>query len=177
MQKHEMTELAQRLSQLADALDGKAPTAAGLLVWLDTLGEVPKADVLAALTDWPKSNGKMPRPNDVLKMARERTSDRVEKRAADNAKDNYKPWSPQHLRASTAVAKSHLPTIKEMIAKPRRGRGKEWATRILGGEFENAVDYAQQLAKKLKGAPVRTETEADIEARLEREAMQSEGLP
>ena len=166
MQKHDLPDLAKRLAELADALQGKAPSAAGILVWLDALGECSADDVRAVLSDWPKSHGKMPMPNEVLKLARDRLSGRIERTAAENAKDNRKPWSPDALRGSTEVGKEHLRRIKAALARPKPSR-KEWATRIPAG----AGDYAHRLAEKVSGMP----READ-EAQLEREAIQAEGM-
>ena len=166
MQKHDLPELTKRLAELADALGGKAPSAAGILVWLDALAECAVDDVRAVLSDWPKSHGKMPMPNEILKLARDRLSVRVEKRAEDNAKHNRKPWSPDALRGSTEVGKEHLRRIKAALAMPKAAR-KAWATRIPAG----AGDYAQRLAEKVSGMP----READ-EAQLEREAIQAEGM-
>lgn len=168
MHKHELPELSQRLAQLADALQGKAPSPAGLLVWGDALSECARDDVLAVLSDWPKSHAKMPLPNEVLKLCRERVSARIESRAAEYAKDNHKPWSPQELRGSSEVARRELAKIRAILAKPKRGP-KEWATRILAGEYPNAGDYAYALARSVAGVKP-----ADEEARLEREAIQAE---
>jgi hypothetical protein len=162
MQKQDLAELSQRLSQLADALGGRTPSPAGLLVWLDTLAEAAK------------SHAKMPLPADVLKLSRERLSERVEKRAAENAKDNRKDWSPEELRASTEIAQRELARIRSILRRPKPSR-KAWAQRLIDGQYPNAGEYAKALAtRQLHGSPASNpiETESEREARLEREAIQ-----
>lgn len=92
MHKHELPELSQRLSQLADALGGRAPSPAGLLVWGDALAECSRDDVLAVLSDWPKTHSKMPLPAEVLKLCRERLSDRIEREARTRAARGHDDW-------------------------------------------------------------------------------------
>lgn len=98
MQKHELPELAKRLTQLAEALQGRAPGASGLVVWLDALEECPFADVQSVLTDWPKSNARMPVPADVLKLCRERMSRRIEQQSTTNAQRARDPWDLDNVQ-------------------------------------------------------------------------------
>src|SRR5512139_402776 len=107
MHKQELPELSQRLAQLADALGGKAPSPAGLLVWGDALAECKTDDVKATLTDWPKSNTRMPSPADVLKRCRELAAAR---REAQDAIERAKGGGLEKVfaNATTDVAKSAL---------------------------------------------------------------------
>jgi hypothetical protein len=117
MTKHELHELANRLTQLADALNGKPPSPAGLLVWLDALGELPLATVLAVLSDWPKANSRMPVPADILKLGRDRVSNSVEKRSE---RDKQTPgFSVDRLNPNSPIARAELAKIQQILKQPR----------------------------------------------------------
>lgn len=166
-------ELTQRLTQLAEALQGRAPGAQGMLVWMDALAECQQAEVLSALTDWPKNSNKMPTPADILKAARELASGRRERDAqAQNAVPGF---SVERMKADSAIARRELAKIRTIFASPKPG-AKDWARRIVDGEFTPTADtgYARVLAAKVRQPQARAETAADVEARLEREAMQQE---
>lgn len=179
MHKANLPDLSQRLSQLADALGGRSPSPSGLLVWLDTLAECAMDDVLGVLTDWPKSNSKMPLPADVLRLSRERTSFRLESQSAQNAKTARAPApqfvgdknSPQYQAFCRWVAK-HRPT------PPPRA----WAWKLKAREErgENLLPV-QMDAWRVSLRYEIAEPTADLdpvavrEARIEREAMQAEG--
>jgi hypothetical protein len=185
MQKHELSELSQRLAQLADALGGKAPSAAGLLVWGDALAECERIDVVAVLTDWPKSHAKMPLPAEVLKLARESATGRRERAASaeqtaerDAAKALQKPghWKPEAGGMTPAYAefKRSLDELKRRT-KPTP---KAWAYRLKDIEEVGVnlppvakENWRAALKENLRISP---ETEDQIEARLEREAIQAE---
>jgi hypothetical protein len=84
MQKSDLTQLDDRLRQIADALGGKSVGAAGLKVWLDVLSGERFDDVLSVLTDWCRKNSRMPHPADVLKECQSRVSNRIEAQAKAN---------------------------------------------------------------------------------------------
>lgn len=174
-----VTELTTRLTELAEALQAKPPGAKGMLVWMDVLAECQREDVLSVLTDWPKSSAKMPSPADVLRLARERISDRIEKQAADNAKDARRPWSAERLKGdpnSPAYAQFRA----DMAALKRRPKPgpKDWAAKHLlkpiDGFHATPTTHAMARAALRTPAPREQESEADREARLEREAIQAE---
>jgi hypothetical protein len=98
VQSTDVTELSMRLAQLADALGGKPPTAAAMKVWYDALAECAMPDVLAVLTDWPKTHAKAPVPMEVLKLSNERISSRLERESKDRARESRQPWSPEKLQ-------------------------------------------------------------------------------
>lgn len=98
MQPSDLTELTMRVTQLAEALAGKSPTAGAMKVWFDALAACPLPDVLAVLTDWPKAHSKAPTPFDVLQECNKRAGIRLEREAADRAKQARDPWSPEQLR-------------------------------------------------------------------------------
>lgn len=105
MNKHEGPELSQRLAELADALGGRSPSPAGLLVWIDALKELSMDQVKTALTEWPKRNAKMPAPLDILKLARETAAFRRETEAAKLKDGAEIKWAPTKygLEASKAI--------------------------------------------------------------------------
>lgn len=174
MQRADLLRLSERLTELAEALGGKAPTAKGQIVWLDALGECAIDDVLAVLTDWPKSHAKMPLPVDVLKLCRERVSERVERRAEANARDNRRDWMPDAIPARTEVGRAELARIKAVLRTPKQ-HVKAWARRILEGHRPNAGEYATELARRVLFDPdSEQESPDDREARLEREAIAGE---
>lgn len=101
MKKQDGPELLQRLTQLAEVLaSGRAPSGNAIPVWLDVLGECAHHEVMSVLTDWPKTNTRMPLPADILRLCRTRVSDRIERQAEEN------------LRSAT--------TIDEVVAKASR---------------------------------------------------------
>jgi hypothetical protein len=165
MQKHELSELSQRLAQLADALGGRAPSPAGLLVWGDALAECGCDDVMAVLSDWPKAHAKM-------RLCRERLSARVEGAAAQRAKSNREPWSATSLPASTEMARQHMAEIRRILRRPKPDR-KAWIPRVLAAGASESYAYALAL-KAAGGLQERHETESEREARLEREAIQAD---
>ncbi len=167
MNKTDLPQLEARLRELSEALSGKAPTVAALKVWLDALQECPADDVWWVLTDWPKSHAKAPLPAEVLKLCRERMSLRVEKAAEVYSRDDRRPWSPAAIPANTEIARRELAKIKSILAS-KKAHPKAWAPRVLKAP---RCDYAAMLARKVAD-PV--ETPEEMEARLEREAIQAE---
>jgi hypothetical protein len=129
MHKAELAQISIRLSQLAEALSGRAPSAAGLLVWGDVLQECRIDDVSAALTDWPKRFSKMPTPSDILKACRDSLSRRIEETARKNAASAYDAFDPATLPARSKAAREERAAIKEALAMERPAP-KDWARRL-----------------------------------------------
>lgn len=98
MQATDLTELTMRVTQLADALQGKPPTPGAMKVWHDTLAAYTFSDVLAALTDWPKSHSKPPVPFDILQVCEKRAAERRERETAEHRKHARDLWSPEQVR-------------------------------------------------------------------------------
>lgn len=121
MHKQELPELSSRLSQLADALGGKAPSPAGLLVWGDALAECRTDDVKAVLTDWPKSHTKMPSPAEILKSCRELAAARREAAEAIERAKGGGGLEKVFANANTEVARAALKGILEMLADCKPG--------------------------------------------------------
>lgn len=146
MNKNELPELSQRLAQLSDALGGRTPSPAGLLVWGDALAECRMEDVQAALTDWPKKHGKMPVPADILKIARERVSERVENQAKRDAlATDGKALAPVFRAADSAVARRELAKIKEILKDCHGGLVAGTFRHIAGNSSMDPKDWARVL--------------------------------
>lgn len=184
MRSSDAPELQRRLSQLADALAGKAPSAAGLVVWLDALAECDASDVWAVLVDWPKSHAKMPLPAEVLKIARDVASARRERiaegerKAADvAAKRLANTIDGSYVGAKSAAWQAAQRAIAEIRKRPNP-TGKAWAfalrDRENAGEFLYPVQRENWRAALRETARTAVETEDEREARLEREAIQAE---
>lgn len=128
MNKSELPELSQRLAQLADALGGRAPSPAGLMVWGDALQECRTDDVKIALSDWPKKNVKMPSPADILKVCRSETSRRLEDEAEQNRR--AAPTLKGALRSAadgpTETGRAALREILSILKSPKPDP-KDWA--------------------------------------------------
>ena len=186
MRANDAPELQRRLLQLADALAGKAPSAAGLVVWLDALAECDASDVWAVLVDWPKSHAKMPLPAEVLKAARDVASARreriaqaerdAERKAADSLARNLSRFQPEGGRMTPA----YLEFKRAMAELKRRPKPhpKQWAYDLRDkesrGEFLYPVQRENWRAALRETSRTALETEDEREARLEREAIQSE---
>ncbi|HSV73525.1 MAG TPA: hypothetical protein VLH79_07185 [Chthonomonadales bacterium] len=137
--------LALRLAHLADVLGARAPSSAALALWADALAECAAADAFATLADWPRSNARMPTPADILRITRERISERIERTAADHARANRQPWSVERLRSapgSTAHVDA-LAAIRRALAQPRP-HPRAWAERLRDREHAGETLGYQQ---------------------------------
>lgn len=181
MQRSDLAELDKRLQQLADALNGRAPSAQGLIVWLDALQEFAAADVWTVITDWPKANSKMPVPLDVVRAARTAVTARIEKDASRNAAAG-RDFSVARLRPSDPSDPECL-RFKAWFAefkrrpKARVADPKGWARKLLdqgrpdGEPLTHAMrEMAQAAVVEL--TPRRELDEAERELLEERRAMQ-----
>jgi hypothetical protein len=178
MRKSELPELSTRLAQLADALASRAPSTAGLAVWLDALAECAMADVLAVLVDWPKSHAKMPLPADVLRLCRDRMTDRTERQAAEFAKSARAQWSPEKLRGDTA-SPQYLAFRRALATGKRRERPhpKAWAHKLrdreaAGEQLLSTASDAWRAALRMESPPA--PADLDDEALAERLAIRAE---
>jgi len=84
MNRFDLATLKDRLAQLCDAFGTRPIGAGGMAVWADTLSGCNFEDVLFVLTDWPKKASKMPTPAEIFKLCGTRTSERIERQAAEN---------------------------------------------------------------------------------------------
>jgi len=178
--RSELAELSTRLAQLADALGGRAPSAAGMLVWLDALGECRLPDILDVLRDWPKSHAKMPLPAEVLKLAREMLTSRTEAVADGYAKTARAPFSPAEFKGDPNCAEYRA--FRAFYAQHiRRSKPapKAWAERLrdreaAGEQLNHAQSEAWRRALRAPRKVDAQETDGEREDRAERDAIQSE---
>lgn len=178
MQKHELPELAGRLAQLADALGGRAPSPAGLLVWLDALAECSMPDILAVLTEWPKRHHKMPLPAEVLAQARARLSERVESQAEKNRREA--PSLADMIAGLRRNMSDEAKAAREQIAdwlKSSGANGRNWRAwaRELKAREEAGEPLSEVQREAWRTALRLTESDAEREARSEREAIVAAG--
>lgn len=167
MNKVDLDELSQRLHQLADVpLVGKPPSSGGLLVWFDVLKEASFGEVLSVLTDWPKTHGRMPLPNEVLKLTRERISTRIEEQAKLRAREARElTFDVRNLPANTEIAQRELAKIKAILATPRPSK-RAWIDKILARHAAGDPTlslYAVKLAKEVQ-ASFRSKEETEVES-------------
>lgn len=184
MRPSDATELAKRLANLADALGGKAPGAAGLAVWVDTLAECEGSDVWSVLIDWPKRNARMPLPAEVLKAARDVASARRERIAEGERKaaDVAAKRLAQTIDGAQAGGKSDAWRAAQReiarIRKRPKPAGKDWAYALRDkearGEFLFPAQRESWRAALREPTKANAETEDEREERMEREAIQAE---
>ena len=177
MKATDLPTLANRLGQLADYYGKVRPTNEALKVWLDVLAGETLDDVQSVLTDWPKSHRVPPTGDEVLKLCRTAVSDRIERQAESNKRNagTFGEFRDAIGRSTAAEAEQARRDIKEWIeaSKNRRLEPKGWARKLRDRELAGErLDRVQAEAwRAVLGV---TETEADREARLEREAIQAE---
>lgn len=183
MRPSDANELARRLANLADALGGKAPGAAGLAVWMDTLAECDASDVWGVLIDWPKSRAKMPLPTEVLKLAREVASERRERIAKAEARIGQ-TFDVAAIRGDLSCPA--YAAFRDAVVRLRRTpkpQPKAWAYALRDrenrGEFLFPVQRENWRAalRETTRAGVESMTEDELEALRERDAMRAESAP
>lgn len=126
MKASDLPELERRLAELADAFGSRHPTKGALRVWMDALAECELADVLAVLTDWPKSHVRPPVPAEVLRVARERASERIERRAANQRNE---PAPIFRGNPKSAAYRAFRNSIRALTQGKRPS--KDWAVKLL----------------------------------------------
>ena len=125
MIRTDMPVLAERLTELADAIGGKRPTAEGLKVWASTLAEFPLHQVVDVLTGWAKRATKMPAPADVWKVCNDQRTERIEQEAKVNNAMERKE-SAAAFQRSDRLGKALRALSREVSARVSDDP-KEWA--------------------------------------------------
>jgi regulator of protease activity HflC (stomatin/prohibitin superfamily) len=145
VRREELAIVAERLSELAEVLGGKAPSAKALPVWLDALAECPIDDVKFAFTDWPKRAVKMPAPADILKACRERMSARAE-REGQQERIEGKALAPIYRRQGTSEAELKAKAeIRAILAGCSRGFIAGTFQHIGGRNSADPLEWARVL--------------------------------
>jgi hypothetical protein len=178
--------LKARLSELADALGGKAPGEAGIKAWTVSLQDFPIEEVVAALDLWLQTKTKMPAPADIRQILAGRLSDRIEAKAQAE-KAEYEAGATRILsEVSRGIGREYLAKIRDILAKSRGnpGNGDTWWHALIlkwrAGEplvwmqMVNARKAWEKSGKPAEWAP-RGESEAEREAAEERRCIQAEG--
>ena len=132
MHKADLQTMGARLGELADYYGIKAPTAKALMVWGDALESVQWAEVAQVLTDWPKRHARFPTADQILKLAQERLSDRIEEEARRNRdsaptmaelRQDKSPMAEAFFRMYDAVFK------RKVVESPR-----QWCKNVLASD-------------------------------------------
>jgi hypothetical protein len=203
MKQSEMQQVATRLGELSEFYDRKPPTANALKVWADALSGCTLADVMDALTDWPRSKRTFPIASEVVEACRalnlqrhQALTKRVDEPMAALSRGD--PSSPAYrdFKAWAAEFKRHPPpcpnpdrigtfvrvgALLMNVAQDFEPNPDHWWKTIItrwrdGGKL---LVIQQQMATQAwinAGRPADW-TPPDIEAQLERAAIQAEDLP
>jgi len=169
--------LHERLTELADALGAKAPGEAGVKAWYIALKDFPIDEVVDALDTWLRTKPKMPAPADVRSILAGRLSDRIERQAI---KDKLEfAQGAARILGDPQIARLHLQRIWTILKNSRPHDPDDWWHRIIGRwRLGESLEYAQivnaKLAWERAGKPAEW-TPPDLEAQLERAAIQAEG--
>ena len=148
MRREDLPVLTERLGQLAEAFDRRAPTAGAMLVWLDVLKEFQLPEVESMLVDMPKRLTKFPAPADVWKACNERRTERIE--AETRQRNLERTTSITSMPANTAIARRELAKIKAILSKPRPSP-RAWIDKIFKRHEDGDPTlclYAVNLAKE-----------------------------
>lgn len=81
MNKPDLAAVVERLNALAELYGAKPPTPKAVELWWEAVKGYAVGDVLGALDDWMRSKPKPPMPSDVVAMAADRLSNRIEQQA------------------------------------------------------------------------------------------------
>jgi hypothetical protein len=184
--KHDIDPLAQRLQELTDVFDRKRPSNEMLKGYWAALREFSLPEVLGALDYALRYSKKMPTPADVIEriahMRTERADSEHRRRVHHEAEVARKTFT-----ATAAGAAQLRALLLRLTSADRHREPKAWAeairARALRGELV-PIACQQGAARALRmslnefqarpGAVV--DAEAELEARLEREALMSEGV-
>lgn len=193
--KHDLEPLAKRLQGLTDVFDRKQPSNEMLREWFFALKEFTLPEVLGALEYALRYSKKMPTPADVIERIGHQRTERADaehrRRIRDEAEAARKTFTATEHGAAQLRA-----LLLRLTTAERVPEGKRWAeairARALRGELvplavQQGAAHALRLSlsefQARPAAPLpeehaqdQAESEAEREARLEREAMMSEGV-
>jgi hypothetical protein len=203
MKQSEMQQVAARLGELAEFYDRKPPTANALKVWADAFTGCSLVDVMDVLTDWPRSKRAFPIAAEVVEACRALNLQRhqaLTKRAAEPmqaltrgdpsspAYRDFKAWlaefkrnpppCPHPDRIGTFVRIGALLVDAVQNCEPNPDHWwQSMITRWRAGE--NLLHVQREMATRawINAKRPSDWTPPDVEAQLEREAIQAEGAP
>ncbi|HWW29926.1 MAG TPA: hypothetical protein VNY80_07940 [Steroidobacteraceae bacterium] len=169
------------MAEMADALGTKAPGESGTKAWFIALKDFAVDEVVDALDHWLRTKPKMPSPFEIRAILAGRLSDRIEAKAVaekrvfaagahrilSDAERRAGREQLRQVRAMMTAAAPHEPDDwwHALITIWRRGESLVWMQMV------NAT-----LAWEHSGRPAEW-IPPNIEAQLEREAIQAEGAP
>lgn len=181
MNASNLSDMEQRLTDIAEALGGRAPTKGALRVWHDTLRDQSYDDVVAVLADWARDHVKPPTPAEVARAVGGRVSDRIERTAALHARENRRTDLPAGDPNSPGYR-----AFREAMQRLRHRQHhdpRDWARRLrdreAAGEHLSIVQssaWRTALGVTAVAAVERAETDDEREARIEREAIEWEDV-
>jgi len=201
MKQSEMQQVGARLAELAEFYDRKPPTPNALKVWADAFTGCSLADVMDVLTDWPRSKRAFPIASEVVEGCQARNAERhhaLSKRSAEPVQLVPRPRdpnSPAYLRfkAWRAAFKANPPPcpypdrvgsfirvgalLTSAIADLEPNPDAWWQSIITGWRNGEQLAWAQmEMATEawINAHRPSDWTPPDVEAQLEREAIQNE---
>jgi hypothetical protein len=144
MRKDDLSRLGDRLGELADYYGLKAPTPKALLVWGDALESIQWADVAPVLTDWPKTHSKFPTADAILKIARDRVSDRIEEEARRNR--DTAPRLDDLRKVDTPAAEAFFRAYDAIFRRKVVHDPRAWCRNVL--KAGNSPEHFRKLAEE-----------------------------
>jgi hypothetical protein len=178
MNGSDIPTLRERIAELAEALGSKAPGEAGLRAWLAALKDFPMPEVVDAFDHWLRTKPKMPAPSDIRLILAGRLSDRIERQAAADKGDFVQGSKRILTAAQKAIGQEHLAKIRAILSNQGTHDPDDWWHRLIerqraGEELAYMQLVNSRLAWEKAGRPPDW-TPPDIEAKLERAAIQAE---
>ena len=172
----EIPMLRDRLCQLAAVFDKREPNEHAMKVWAHTLKEFAFPEISDSLDRLARTTTKMPAPGDVWKALNEQRTDRIERDSIARSKSEREEIKRTFAR-SDEVSRKLKALVGRLQTRTKRDP-MDWAFEILDKKArgEPVSYYALQCATEVAvsnprpGYPV--EAGADLEALLEREAIQ-----
>jgi hypothetical protein len=153
----DLPTLRDRLGELAEVFERKAPSEKALKVWYDVLREFPCEVVAGVLLGWPKLHTKFPAPADVRKIVGESLSFERERQAA---KENQ----PFYPGVGGQQAQQFIASIREILKRPKWTPREHWE-RLLERSAPHSLGhrFAAEALKKIGARSLRREPGQDDE--------------
>lgn len=175
--------LRQRLTELADAVGSKAPGEAGIKAWLMALRDFQMPEVVDAMDQWVRTKTKMPAPADIRLILAGRLSDRIERKAVEDAAQFAAGGKRILSEASKRIARGHLDKIAALLHAFRRNDDPDawWHALILRWRRGDELAWMQMVNVKAawehSGRSRMAPPGIDPEAEVERSAIKAEAEP